>query len=272
MRASKPLFPEVSVNGTTIPASRIAAEAQNHSAPSGKPGIAWRKAARSLVIRELLLQEADRIGLEAEPMEAGKGRRETDSEARIRQLTEAGISVSPPSPEQVREYYEANTERFRSPALYEASHILVAAPETEPERRRTARKAALQLLAVIGDDPASFRQLAKEQSACQSAANGGSLGQLGDGDLVTEIEEVLKTLSPGQIADQPVETRYGFHLVRLDLRSEGRILPLEVARTRIEDQLEKASWVAAGREFVQRLVDKAEITGIDMEAKPNPGS
>ena len=271
MRKPKPLLPEVSVNGTPIPVSEIAAEAQNHSAPAGKPGIAWRKAARSLVIRELLLQEADRISLQAEPRQTGKGRRETDSEARIRQLTETAITVSPPSAGQVRDYYEANTERFRSPALYEASHILLAAPEQDPDRRSTARKAALRLLTVIRRDQTSFRKLASEHSACESAANGGSLGQLCDGDLAPEIEEVLKTLSPGQIADEPVETRYGIHLVRLDLRSEGRILPFEAVRGRIEDRLEQESWVAAGRQFVQDLVDRAQVTGIDMGDQPTPG-
>ena len=44
------------------PMAAIAAEAQNHEAPKGKPGLAWRKAARALVIRELLLQEAVKLG------------------------------------------------------------------------------------------------------------------------------------------------------------------------------------------------------------------
>ena len=49
------LFPDVIVNGETIPSAAIAAEAQNHTAPKDKPGIAWRKAAQALAIRALLL-------------------------------------------------------------------------------------------------------------------------------------------------------------------------------------------------------------------------
>ncbi|NBR54215.1 MAG: peptidase, partial [Rhodobacteraceae bacterium] len=41
---NKPLFPEVRVNGVTIPSAAIAAEAQNHPAPKGKPGLAWKAA------------------------------------------------------------------------------------------------------------------------------------------------------------------------------------------------------------------------------------
>ena len=44
---TRPLFPEITVNGTVLSAAAIAAEAQNHPAPAGKPGLAWRRAAGS---------------------------------------------------------------------------------------------------------------------------------------------------------------------------------------------------------------------------------
>lgn len=62
-----PLLPEVVVNGETIPPAAIAAEAQMHPAPAGKPGLAWRAAARALAVRALLRQEAARTGLLPEP-------------------------------------------------------------------------------------------------------------------------------------------------------------------------------------------------------------
>ncbi len=51
---NRPLFPEVIVNGEVISSASIATEAQNHEAPKGKPGIAWRKAAQALVILSLI--------------------------------------------------------------------------------------------------------------------------------------------------------------------------------------------------------------------------
>ncbi len=81
-----PLFPAVVVNGFEISSDAIATEAQNHKAPKGKPGLAWRLAARALVIRELLLQEARKRDLQPQPIELEPGKIETDEEAMIREV------------------------------------------------------------------------------------------------------------------------------------------------------------------------------------------
>jgi peptidyl-prolyl cis-trans isomerase C len=93
----KPLLTDVTVNGQTIPAATIAAEAQNHPAPPGKPGLAWRAAAEALAIRALLLQEAARRGLAPARRSMGEGLIEDEDEARIRALLEdqLGQSASP---------------------------------------------------------------------------------------------------------------------------------------------------------------------------------
>eukprot|EP01035_Chromulina_nebulosa_P000983 gene984-1333_t len=76
----------VSVNGVVISRAAIAQETQNH--PAAKPIEAFQAAAHALVVRELLLQEARRLGLSPAPAEDGEGRRETEEEALIRQLVE----------------------------------------------------------------------------------------------------------------------------------------------------------------------------------------
>ena len=91
------LFPDLIVNGELVPHALIAAEAQNHHAPRGKPGIAWRKAANAIAIRTLLLQEARRRGVEARPAELGPGRFETEEEALIRGLLDTAVAVEPPA-------------------------------------------------------------------------------------------------------------------------------------------------------------------------------
>ena len=62
----------ISVNGKVIPREVIAREVQNH--PAEKPILAWQAAARALVVRELLLQESTRLGIEAEPLCDAEGR------------------------------------------------------------------------------------------------------------------------------------------------------------------------------------------------------
>ena len=81
----------VSVNGTVISRDAITREIQNH--PASKPMLAWQQAARALVIRELLLQEAGRLGIEADPLTDDEGRRETDEEAQVRTLVEQEVHV-----------------------------------------------------------------------------------------------------------------------------------------------------------------------------------
>ena len=77
----------ISVNGKNIPREVIAREVQNH--PAEKPLLAWQAAARALVVRELLLQESARLGIEAEPLRDQEGRRETPEEAAMREMWQA---------------------------------------------------------------------------------------------------------------------------------------------------------------------------------------
>lgn len=109
---AKPLFPDLVVNGETVPAALVAAEAQHHQAPKGKPGVAWRKAAEAIAIRTLLLQEARRLGLEARPDEIGPGQFETKEAALIGQLLDSAVEVNPPDEATIRAEWERVPERF----------------------------------------------------------------------------------------------------------------------------------------------------------------
>lgn len=260
------LFPEIVVNGETIPSAAIAGEAQNHEAPKGKPGLAWRKAARALAIRALLLQEARRRDVAAEPAELAPGRRETEEEALIRGLLETAVAVEPPSDEAVRTEWVRDPERFRSPPLWEASHILCAADPRDTQAAEKAAARARKLCEMLAARPDDFARLAGSESDCDSRGAGGTLGQLAPGDCVPEFEAALRDLAPGQITPAPVQSRFGWHVIRLDARAEGRPLPFEAVRPHLVEALEKQAWARAARDFTQALVDAADIRGIDLEA------
>src|SRR5690242_21613299 len=167
----------VSVNGTVIPREIIAREVQNHPAP--KPILAWQAAARALVVRELLLQEAQRLGVEAEPLCDDEGRRETGEEAAIRGLIAREIVTPEPDDAACRRFYEQNRQRFRTGALYEAAHILIAAPAADAAARAAARQTADNILVAVKADPALFEEFARNRSDCRTSAdNGGRLGQV----------------------------------------------------------------------------------------------
>lgn len=257
----------VSVNGVAVSAVDIARETQHH--PSSDPDEAWMMAARALAVRELLTQEADRLGIEAEPIEDEEGRRETPQEARHRALLEREVVVPHADEATCRGYYERNRRRFRSPDLFEAAHILLAAAPGDEAARSAARQLAQNLIAELGERPEAFAALAAAHSACPSAGQAGNLGQLGPGQTVSEFETALGGMQPG-LHPQPVESRYGFHVVRLDRRIDGRDLPFELVRERIAEYLDESVQRRALAQYVTVLAGRAAVTGVEFGPATGP--
>ena len=258
--AGKPM--QVSVNGVAIASDAIQREMQHHAA--GKPIAAWQQAARALVIRELLLQEARRLAVAPKPLSDDEGRRETDEEAVIRGLIEHEVNVPEPDDDTCRRYYERNRARFRSADIYEAAHILFAALPADREAHAQARADAIGVLATLRQNPDSFATLARTYSRCPSAEQGGNLGQITTGQTTPEFEQALVALEPGQLCAEPVATRYGFHIIRLDRKHEGRTLPYEVVADRIADYLRDSVRQRADAQYIARLVSAARIEGVDL--------
>lgn len=259
------LLKDITVNGEVIPAATIAAEAQMHAAPKGKPGLAWRAAGRALAVRALVLQEARRRGLRAEPR-ITDDRAETEDEALIRALLDEAVTPDAPSEGALHDAYARDPARWRSPDLWEASHILFPVRPGDAAGLAAAREVANRALAELARAPATFDRLARDLSACPSRDAGGRLGQIGPGDTVPEFEAALLRLAEGEIATAPVATRFGLHIIRLDARAEGQPLPFDAARPRILAAMAKAGWAKAARDFVETLADAAMITGIDLKA------
>lgn len=256
----------VTVNGVAIPHDAISREVQNH--PAQTPVDAWKAAARALVIRELLLQEARHLELRPQPIADGEGRRETSEEALIRSLIDSQVATPAPDATSCRRYYERNHGRFRSPDIYEASHILIAAHSDNTDAYAAARERALALLLHVQADPGCFAATARAHSDCPSAGAGGNLGQLTTGDTTAEFEAALTALNPGEITRIPIETRYGFHIIHLRQRIAGLQLPYEAAAAHIATYLEERSRHLAIAQYIARLAGQAKLTGVDL---PTPG-
>lgn len=258
--AGKPVT--VSVNGVAIARDAIQREMQHH--PAAKPIAAWQQAARALVIRELLVQRAKHLRLSPEPISDEAGRRETDDEALIRAVVEREVAVPEPDDATCRRYYEQNSSRFRSPDIYEAAHILFAALVDDQVGYRKARGDADAVLAKLKEDPATFAALAKAYSRCPSAEHGGNLGQITKGQTTPEFERALESLSPGELSAEPVVTRYGFHIIRLERKHGGRVLPYETVSRRIAEYLRESVRWRATAQYVARLASASQIEGIEI--------
>lgn len=254
----------IRVDGRTIDAAEIDREIQYH--PSRSLPEARHKAAQALVVRELLLAEADRQEIRA----TGGDSTEGAEEARIRVLIERNIDVPDPTEADCRRYYEANPGRMRTADVHEVSHILLPAPPDDAEARARARQAAMDLTRTLREEPARFAELARLHSHCPSREAGGHLGTIGRGQTAPEFEKALSRLPVGSVAEYPVETRYGFHVVLIHSRREGRPLTFEACRERIADYLREHVRRRAISQYIRLLAASHEIEGFDLDAATSP--
>ena len=256
----------IKVNGVVISRAMISREVQNH--PASTPVAAWKAAALALVVREALMQEAKRLDIQAEPAADGSGRRETEEEARMRAFVEREAIVPVPTEEECRRYYDRNQARFRSPSIYEAAHILFPARRDDADAYAEARQQAGSVIAALAAGQARFENLAKLHSACPSREVAGNLGQISAGQTTPEFEAALFAMQEGEVSAEPVESRYGVHVIRLDRKIEGRVLPFELVADRIADYLTESVQRRTQAQYVARLLGRAKVEGIEI---PTPG-
>lgn len=191
------------------------------------------------VVRKVLISRATQLGLQG-----------TDDEL-IEKLLHRDISETAPAEDQCRRYYEQNPRRFTAGALVEASHILFAITPRVPPGPLRAK--AAEVHAMASRDAARFAELAREYSNCPSSTQGGSLGQLGRGDVVPEFEKaVLEGELLGVLPDL-VTTRFGFHVVLVARRIPGRLVPYEEARPQVATYLRQRATERAIGEYVRSL-------------------
>jgi peptidyl-prolyl cis-trans isomerase C len=259
---AKPEFPPVLVDGIEIEPERIAQETQNHPTPD--PAEAWREAAKALVVRELLLGEARRRELAPDPDEISDGRFETDDESLIRLVLEDALSPATPTDEEVRRLYDGTQSRFVTPTLFEASHILIEPEALDDAAWAAAKTKARAIIESVGDDPRSFAAAAREHSSCPTAQQDGSLGQIRRGELAPPVQAGLEALKERETGKRPVRSRYGWHVLHLARKIEGRSLPFEMVAPKIRDMLEARAWAVGAAQFVADLAGKVRIEGVEL--------
>lgn len=258
----------VSVNGVEISRAAISRETQNH--PSRKPTEAWLSAARALAIRELLLQQSRALSMRPEPLTDDEGRRETDDEALVRGVIEREVETPEPDEDTCRRYYTRNMRRFCSADLSEVSHILIAADPRDTAAREQALHRARALIETLATVPEQFGRLARDESDCPSREVDGNLGQIGPGQTVPEFEKALASLPVCTVHPEPIASRYGYHIVRVNHRVEGRQLPFELVHDKISAYLAEHVRRTAIRQYISVLAGSAVITGIDLAGTTTP--
>ncbi|MEX0374478.1 peptidylprolyl isomerase [Spiribacter pallidus] len=181
----------------------------------------------------LLSQAGEAQGLDDDPdltAQLNNSRRTAMAQAFVRELT----TREPVAEATLRERYEAEYGG-EAPKEYRARHILVGEAEQ-----------AAGIIEQLNDGEA-FEDLARQYSQDGSAQNGGDLGWFAGSDMVEPFADAVAGMAPGEVSATPVETRFGFHVIRLDDTRAAEVpgfedvagqLRMNVINERIQSQLD----------------------------------
>lgn len=131
--------------------------------------------------------------------------------------------------EKIKTFYNNYLKSFQKYKEANASHILV---KNNEEARAIIKKI---------NNKAKFSELAKTHSTGPSGKNGGNLGWFGPGQMVKEFEQATFSLEKGEISQEPVKTKFGFHIIKLNDIRDAKPKKLEEIKQNIIDKITKIS-------------------------------
>ncbi|GJL85400.1 MAG: peptidyl-prolyl cis-trans isomerase [Micavibrio sp.] len=254
--------PGITVNGVKITPEQINAEVQYY--PAESLFSAKYEAMQALVVRELLIQRAAGLGL-CDHDEAVKSPDDI-----LEALFEKEIDVPQADKETCKRFYDNNRDRFFTSPLFEAAHILYPALPGDDAARTGALEKAQTALERITKKPEHFETIAKTESACSSAKLGGHLGQVTKGQTTPAFEAALLDMQEGDISSVPLASEFGYHVIKVHKRLEGKQLPFEAVQEWIADYLQRQSWQRAFSQYVQILAGEAEVSGFQLKQADTP--
>lgn len=250
---SKESLPVITVNGVTIEETALANELQYHAHKNFD--VVVQQAGQTLVIRQLLVEQAEKLGQDVSGDNEEKG---------VQKLLETQVIFDDPKEDDCQRYFDNNRDKFTTMPLMEVDHILLAAAKDDIEGRDDAKSDAKDIISRLQDDPSLFADLAKHHSACPSKETGGSLGQISNGQTVPEFERQLMLLPEG-LASKPLESRYGLHVVNIARKIEGKPLDYSMVYDKVRGYLVHRASHLAIQTYIHSLVEVAEIKGIEVK-------
>jgi len=243
-KAAEPSKPLATVNGVALPQIFANFIRQGRMNRGGSPEALTDESVRDAVITaEILAQEALRKGLDKGPtliaaMEFQK--KEMLSQA----LIEDFVRSHPIDEETIKAEY-AKTQAKAGNTEYRARHILV-----------NDEKEAKDLIAKLTTGKkAKFEDLAKKASKDSSASNGGDLGWTLPANLVPEFANAMVKLKKGEVSKEPVQSKFGWHVIRLDETRKLDFPTYDKLKNRIASQMQQQQL----RKYVQELRAGAKI-------------
>ncbi len=151
--------------------------------------------------------------------------------------------------EDLKKIFAANPDQYAKQESVHAKHILIKVDDPSQD---AAAKAKIEALYQEATKPgADFAALAKKDSQCPSAAQGGDLGSFPRGAMVPEFEQAAFSMKPGEIS-KPVKTQFGYHIIKVEEHTEGAKPSFEAAKP----QLEKDALMQKKQELLEAQLGK----------------
>ena len=151
--------------------------------------------------------------------------------------------------EKIKTFYNNYLKSFQKYKEANASHILV---KNNEEARAIIKKI---------NNKSKFSELAKTHSTGPSGKNGGNLGWFGPGQMVKEFEQATFSLKKGEISQEPVKTKFGFHIIKLNDIRDAKPKKLDEIKQNIIDKITKISL----SNLENKIRNNQEITIINFE-------
>jgi len=242
------------VNGSEIHQSQLQ-EMMTTIPPEQRGKVTMRQLAEGAVNRKLVADDARKEGLGKDP-ELQKALKQVEEEF-LRQAwikKRSGVTITD---DQMKKRYDELAAGFKPQEEAHAHHILV---ETEDQAK-----------AIISDlrNGGNFEELAKAKSKDPSAQNNsGDLGFFGHNQMVPEFADATFALKVGEVTQQPVKSKYGWHIIRLDEKRMSTVPPLADVKDEIHHQLSQE----AVQEAFKSLRDKAKVDIKVSDSDPLPAS
>lgn len=185
--------------------------------------------ASNLLVHRTLAAQAAKLKLDQDPEVAAAVRVSTDkvlSEARLKEVNLSATLSEDALEAYAKNIYNTQAKKFERPEQVRARHILVKSGQG-------GRAQAESILKSL-QSGADFAELAKEKSAdLGSAPKGGDLGFFGRGQMVAEFDHAVFAMkTPGELAG-PIETDFGFHIIKLEERRPSELRPFSEVREAI---------------------------------------
>lgn len=231
------------VNGVAIPQSYMDAIVQAQTA-RGQPDSAELRSGikDTLINQEVIAQEALKRGLEKNPLVAAQISLQRQ-EILVNAFVQEYIKNNPIGDEAVKKEYERQRAAVGN-REFKARHILL-------EKEDEAKEAIAQI--KMG---ASFEKVAGEKSRDQgSRVKGGELDWQISTNYVPPFADALKKLKKGQMTDAPVQSPFGWHVIRLDDERPFKAPPFEEVKANMQRGLQQIML----QKVVQDLRAKAKV-------------